>query len=128
MTSSRLAVIIVNAICTATGKANMLRIGLFSLLFAGSILAAAAGSTQITDTLTSIYCLLYGLVPLMAFTLFVLAGAAYGAGNFFGADIRAKANSWAMSCITGGIIALLIILFSDILIKNLMPGYSRPTC
>jgi Na+-driven multidrug efflux pump len=64
----------------------------------------------------------------MAFTLFVLAGAAYGAGNFFGAEIRAKANSWAMSCITGGIIALLIILFSDILITNLMPGYTKPSC
>jgi hypothetical protein len=58
-----------------------------------------------------------------------LAGVAYGIGNFFGAEVRAKANSWAMSCITGAIIALLIIVFSNVLIDNLIgPGYTRPTC
>ena len=121
MTRDRLAVI--SAVCALAGKVGFVRMAFFALLLSYPV--AAEASTQITDTLTDIYCLLKDLVPLMAFTLFVLAGAAYGAGNFFGAEIRAKANSWAMSCITGGIIALLIILFSDILISNLMPGFNR---
>jgi len=117
---------VISAICALMGRAGLARMAFFALLLSYPV--AAEASTQITDTLTDIYCLLFGLVPLMAFTLFVLAGAAYGAGNFFGAEMRAKANSWAMSCITGGIIALLIILFSDILISNLMPGYAKPSC
>jgi uncharacterized membrane protein YkvI len=63
----------------------------------------------------------------MAFVLFILAGAAYGIGNFFGAEMRAKANSWAMSCITGAIIALIIVLFSDILINNLIGAEYNPS-
>ena len=124
MTRNRLAVI--SAICALASRAGLIRMVLFALLLSYPVLATE-GSTQITTTLTKIYCLLQGLVPLMAFVLFVLAGAAYGAGNFFGAEMRAKANSWAMSCITGGIIALLIILFSNILISNLMPGFDMNT-
>jgi len=127
MTSVKTAVN--SAVCALTSRAGLIRMAFIVLLlsYSGLVVAASEGSTQITATLTSIYCLLKDLVPLMAFTLFVLAGVAYGAGNFFGAEVRAKANSWAMSCITGGIIALLIILFSNILISNLMPGFDTST-
>ena len=102
---------------------------LFQITFFALFLVSSAFATDsLTTTLTSIYCLLYGIVPIMAFTLFILAGVAYGIGNFFGAEVRAKANTWAMSCITGAIIALLIILFSDILISNLVGTGYKPTC
>ena len=93
------------------------RLGFFAILLVSSVFAA---SDSLTTTLCSIYKLLQGIVPIMAFTLFVLAGVAYGIGNFFGAEIRAKANSWAMSCITGAIISLVIIIFSNIIITNLL--------
>ena len=99
---------------------------MFAMMFVASVFAPAGDN--LTTTLTSIYCLLFGLIPLMAFVLFMLAGAAYGIGNFFGAEVRAKANSWAMSCITGAIIALIIVLFSDILINNLIGPGNKPTC
>jgi len=104
--------------------ARFARLGFFAILLVSSVFA----DDTLTATLTSIYCMLYGIIPIMAFTLFVLAGVAYGIGNFFGAEIRAKANSWAMSCITGAIIALIIIIFSDILINNLIGEGYKPTC
>ena len=96
--------------------ARFARLGFFAILLMSSVFAA----DSLTTTLCSIYKLLQGIVPIMAFTLFVLAGVAYGIGNFFGAEIRAKANTWAMSCITGAIISLVIIIFSDIIISNLL--------
>jgi hypothetical protein len=98
--------------------ARFARIGFFAILLVS--LVFAPDSTSLTTTLCTIYKLLQSIIPIMAFTLMVLAGVAYGIGNFFGAELRAKANSWAMSCITGAIISIIIIIFSDILITNLL--------
>jgi len=98
------------------------------VLVSMSFAATCPGTDQLSTTLCSIYCLLNGIIPVMAFTLFVLAGVAYGIGNFFGAEVRAKANAWAMSCITGAIIALVIIIFSDVLINNMIGSTYKPTC
>ena len=48
-----------------------------------------------------------------------MAGIAYAAGQFFGAEIRAKSQAWAMNMIAGAIIGFLIIVFSKIIINNL---------
>jgi predicted Co/Zn/Cd cation transporter (cation efflux family) len=116
----------VAAVAILLNNARWIQICLFALILVASAFADA--SDNLTTTLTGIYCLLYGIIPLMAFVLFTLAGAAYGIGNFFGAEVRAKANSWAMSCITGAIIALIIVLFSDILINNLIGSSYTITC
>jgi hypothetical protein len=97
------------------------------LLFSSGIALAQSGSdTQLINTLCSIKNTLDGIVPVVAFVLFVLAGVAYAAGQFFGAEMRARAQSWSMSMITGAIIGLLIVQFAKIIITNLMPGTSLP--
>ena len=98
------------------------------VLVSMSFAACSTYTDQLSKTLCDIYCLLSGIIPIMAFTLFVLAGVSYGIGNFFGAEVRAKANAWAMSCITGAIIALVIIIFSDVLINNMIGSTYKPTC
>jgi hypothetical protein len=92
---------------------------LFYVLAAFALPVFAAGNDQLTTTLCQVYRQIYDLVPIFAFVLFVLAGAAYAAGQFFGAEMRARAQSWSMSMVTGAIIGLLIILLSNIIIKNL---------
>jgi ABC-type multidrug transport system permease subunit len=95
---------------------------LSSLSFAETI--ACASATELTKSLCDVYCTLNGLIPIMAFTLVMLSAVAYGIGNFFGSEVRAKANAWAMSCLTGAIIALLIITFSNVIINNMIGSYT----
>ena len=111
-------------LATLLNNIRLIQICLFSVLAVSSVFATDA---DLTGVLTQIYCVLYGIIPVMAFTLFILAGVAYGIGNFFGAEVRAKANSWAMSCITGAIIALIIVLFSDMIVNNLLGSGYNPS-
>ena len=97
--------------------------------FAASCPGATGQAGDLAQVLCDVYCTLDAIIPIMAFTLFVLAGVAYGIGNFFGAEIRAKANAWAMNCITGAIISLLIIIFSNMIITSLLgSSYAAPQC
>ena len=68
-------------------------------------------------------CLLVeGLLPVMAFVLFILAGVAYAVGNFFGAEMRAKAVGYAMNMLTGAIIALILSIIGPTIITSLGGG------
>jgi len=63
-----------------------------------------------------------GLLPIMAFVLFILAGVAYAVGNFFGAEMRAKAIGYAMNMLTGAIIALILSIIGPTIITSLGGG------
>jgi hypothetical protein len=95
-------------------------------VLAGIVFAQAA--TQLTSTLNRIYCDLNSIIPVVAFVLFVLSGVSYATGQFFGAEMRARAITWSMSMLTGAIIGLLITQFAQIIIKNLIPAAQTPTC
>lgn len=78
---------------------------MFSFVFAA---ATHSGTNSIERALCEVYCLVNGVLPVLAFVLMVLAGVAYAAGQFFGAEMRAKAVGWAMNMITGAIIGLIL--------------------
>ena len=63
---------------------------LFNLVFA----QASSASTQLTTTLCQVYKDLNTIIPVVAFVLFVLSGVSYAAGQFFGAETRARAITW----------------------------------
>jgi hypothetical protein len=88
----------------------MNKFAIFSILMLFGFVAAAtySGNSKIEGALCEVYCLVSGLLPVLAFVLFVLAGVAYAAGQFFGAEMRAKAIGWAMNMITGAIIGLIL--------------------
>ena len=94
-------------------------------LFSSVVFAAAE---QLTTTLTKLYCDLSSIIPIVAFVLFVLSGVSYAAGQFFGAEMRARAITWSMSMLTGAIIGLLITQFAQIIITNLIPTATIPSC
>jgi len=89
-------------------------------LFSGLVAATTStATTKITGLIKDIYCMLKNILPILVFTLMVLAGVAYGIGNFFGADTRAKAQGWGMTALTSGIIALIIYLLGPMIIAGL---------
>jgi hypothetical protein len=57
-----------------------------------------------------------------------MAAAAYGFGQFFGADTRAKASGWAMACLVGAIIMMVIYLIGPVIVKNLYPTAQDIVC
>jgi len=65
-------------------------------------------SSKIKHAVCAVYDVVNDVLPVIAFVLFVLAGAVYAAGQFFGAEMRAKAVGWAMNMITGAIIGLIL--------------------
>jgi len=99
----------------ALSRFGILSLLLISLVFAGTPSAA----TKITGLVCTIYKILTSVFPIIVFTLFVLAAVAYGFGQFFGADTRAKAATWAMACLTGAIIMLIIYLLGPTIIGSL---------
>jgi hypothetical protein len=82
--------------------------------------------TSVVSILSSEVCslkyLVYGLMPTTVLTLFLLAGFIYAAGQAFGAETKARAQGWAISMLTGGIIGILIIILAPALISIFTTG------
>jgi len=101
----------------------LIRFGMLYVILASVAFATTgAEAAKVTGLVTSIYCMLTSIFPIIIFTLMVLAAVAYGAGQFFGADTRAKATTWAMACLSGAVVALIIYLLGPMIIKGLYTG------
>ena len=107
---------------------NILTVAVFALFAMGVLFAAdastTAAETQLKSALRSICNLAAATLPVIAFVLFILAGVAYAAGNFFGADARAKSVGWAMNMITGAVIAFLLWIIGPVIVSALAPAGS----
>jgi hypothetical protein len=98
------------------GKMLLLLVLSMGLVFAAT---GTTGATQINELMGDICDLIDGLLPIFAFVLFALAAVSYAAGQFFGAETRAKAVGWAMNMIIGAIIAFVIYIVAPIIISAL---------
>jgi Na+-driven multidrug efflux pump len=96
------------------------KIALLTLAYLSVVFAGGSTTTQLQSALCTVYRTVNSILPVFAFALFAMAGAAYAAGQFFGAEIRARAQSWSMSMLTGAIIGILIVVVSKELIKSLL--------
>jgi len=76
-------------------------------------------SKRLICAMKQICYLFEGLLPILAFVLFILAGVAYAVGNFFGAEMRAKAIGYAMNMLTGAIIGLILSIIGPSLLSAL---------
>jgi len=105
---------------------NKLGIALTIFLLGGLVFAQTAAtseaSNRLTSTLKSICDLSAGLLGPAAFVLFVLAGVVYASGQFFGAEMRANASKWAMSMISGAVIAFLLWIIGPMIVSALSGG------
>jgi len=106
-------------------KANYIIAFAIFALFASIVFAQTtpstptAAQTQLKQALGAVCGIAAALLPVVAFVLFILAGVAYAAGNFFGADARAKSVGWAMNMITGAVIAFLLWIIGPSIIAGL---------
>ncbi|MFA5107923.1 MAG: hypothetical protein WC492_00090 [Candidatus Micrarchaeia archaeon] len=91
---------------TYTKLRQLAFITLFIALFAAP--AVFAQTSYLEEALNNLCKELQGLIPVTAMLLVVAAGVIYSAGQFFGAETRARANVWATSCLTGAVIGIII--------------------
>ena len=81
---------------------------LLALIFLSAIVSAATPSVNIASSFNELCKQIKTAVPIVAFTMMILGGIIYGAGQVMGAETRARANVWATAMLTGGIIGLII--------------------
>ena len=94
--------------------------GKLGILIALVIAVSALSATSITGVLGTtgnvggaIIALCSGLkdlLPVAAMLMIILAGVIYASGQMMGAETRARANVWATACLTGALIAILIVV------------------
>ena len=92
----------------------------FAIFLLGGLVFAQTSSTATTSVKTALRTVCDFAASLLgpaAFVLFVLAGLTYAAGQFFGAEMRATASKWAMSMISGAIIAFLLWIIGPMIIS-----------
>lgn len=83
----------------------MNKIALVLLLFTVMFSLTNAG---IGETINNLCVQTRGVMPLVAFTLIVLGGLIYAAGQVLGAEMRSRTNVWATTMVIGAIIGLII--------------------
>ena len=87
------------------------------LLMSGLLAAQSSVASNISNQLCNIRNLITGIIPTIALIMFLLAGLAYAAGQTFGAEMKAKAQGWAMSLLVGGIVGILIAVVAPFLVN-----------
>ena len=87
---------------------------ILAALVAVSLSAATSvvilGTVQ--DALSSLCTQAKSLLPVTAMLMLIMGGIIYAAGQLLGAETRARANVWATACLTGALIAILMVVIA----------------
>jgi len=91
----------------------------FVLFMSGFVAAQTASGTAstISSALCDIQNLIKGVLPTLALIMFFLAAVAYAAGQAFGAEMKAKAQGWAMSLIVGGMVGIILAVIAPFIVN-----------
>ncbi|HII53201.1 hypothetical protein COT30_03780 [Candidatus Micrarchaeota archaeon CG08_land_8_20_14_0_20_49_17] len=87
------------------------------LVFVGLAAAQATGSAGLMSAIGNLCKLVSTLLPTVALLMIIAAGVLYAAGQFMGAETRARASVWATAMLTGAVIAVLIAVIAPWLLK-----------
>ena len=99
-----------------------------SILHADNSLGGAGATDYLEASLTDLCGQIQNLIPITAMLLVVTAGVVYSAGQFFGAETRARANVWATSCLTGAILGIIIAVVAPCILGQLAGTGTCLTC
>lgn len=69
------------------------------------------GSLQ--NALSSLCLQVKSLLPVAAMLMLIIGGVIYALGQMLGAETRARANVWATACLTGALIAILMVVVAQ---------------
>ena len=82
-------------------------LALVSLAFAGT-----GGLAGFQTGLGTVCSQLKLVLPVAAMLMIIAAGVIYATGQIMGAETRARANVWATACLTGALMAILIVVIA----------------
>jgi hypothetical protein len=85
--------------------------GIFAIaVLSGVLMASPIMLSGLSSGLQQFCASVKSLLPIAAMLMVVLAGVIYAGGQIMGAETRARANVWATACLTGALIAILIVV------------------
>lgn len=77
---------------------------------------SATVASGLVGQLCQIKDIIKTILPTVALIMLLLAGLVYAAGQAFGAEMKAKAQGWAMALLVGAIIGLLLAVLAPSLV------------
>lgn len=103
---------------------------LIGFMMALTITVVSAGILELVNNVC------YGIrsmMPLVALTLFIIAGLIFGIGKVLGQEYRSKTESWAITILVSSIIGLILAVgapfFIAMIYESIDPsGYMEFTC
>lgn len=84
-------------------------------------IANAAGVGQLSGAVSSLCGSMTSLLPVVGMLMILVGAVVYAAGQVMGAETRARANVWATSCLTGALVAMLIVAIAPSVFKTMDP-------
>jgi hypothetical protein len=100
-------------------------LGIFVVALLAGVLAATSGLSGLSGLSNGLqqFCSsVKQLLPIAAMLMVVLAGVIYAGGQIMGAETRARANVWATACLTGALIAILIVVVAPPVLNAIYQG------
>jgi len=96
-------------------KKIILGISLLGILL--GILFAQQQYSAISSVLCDIIRYIKAIATVLAIAMFVVGGILYAIGNILTGSMKQSAHGWAQGLIIGGIIAIVLIIIADPLVK-----------
>ncbi|MFA6214452.1 MAG: hypothetical protein WC717_04205 [Candidatus Micrarchaeia archaeon] len=96
-------------------------------LFAG-LLCATTILYSVQYAVSELCVSMKSLLPVVAMLMLILAGVIYAAGQMMGAETRARANVWATACLTGALIAVLIVVVAPSVLQTIYSDQGTISC
>jgi len=101
----------------------------FALLASVAMLFPATSVLYSVENAVSQLCVsLKSMLPVVAMMMLVLAGVIYASGQILGAETRARANVWATACLTGALIAILIVVVAQPVLQAIYADQGIISC
>jgi hypothetical protein len=100
----------------------------FALLALFTSLACPTMLTTLQNAVSQLCVGLKSMLPVVAMTMLVLAGVIYAAGQIMGAETRARANVWATACLTGALIAILMVVVAPSVLQAIYSDQGTISC
>ena len=91
----------------------------FILVLMVQALAATAVLGSVQEAVSQLCISLKSLIPVTAMMMLILGGVIYASGQMLGAETRARANVWATACLTGALIAILIVVVAQPVLQTI---------
>ncbi|VVC01386.1 Uncharacterised protein [uncultured archaeon] len=89
------------------------KIAIIAFLFILQIVSATTILASVQDAMSQLCVSLKSMLPVVAMMMLVLAGVIYAAGQIMGAETGARTNVWATACLTGALIAILMVVVAQ---------------